>query len=282
MADEKFPELDAAALDTTRRAIHAYSRVAGAWARESRKKRKHWWHASLRPSIYGLTTGVIYGAADFEIELDLANSRVCVRTCASEVNERLAGQSSKQVAATIRHTLMSAGVDESLTPAKDLVTDEEFEGYSADQAGLMQQAIASVAAALEDFRAELREEKSPIQVWPHHFDLSMIWLPGTKIAGQDPADEEHSDKQMNFGFAFGDEGIPEPYLYVTAYPLPDELPKAPLPEGTTWRSDGFSGAVLFYRDLARMEDPHAYLLGLWKGLLEAGRKELCSQDEEQA
>ena len=42
-----------------------------------------------------------------------------------------------------------------------------------------------------------------------------------KIPGQDPADEESSDKQMNFGFTFGDEGIPEPYFYITAYPLPD-------------------------------------------------------------
>ena len=71
MSDEKFPALNPAALDATRRAIHAYARVAGTWAKSTRKKRKHWWHASLRPSLYGLTTGVIYGAKDFEIELDL-------------------------------------------------------------------------------------------------------------------------------------------------------------------------------------------------------------------
>ena len=29
---------------------------------------------------------------------------------------------------------------------------------------------------------------------------------------------------MNFGFTFGDENIPQPYFYVTAYPMPDGLP----------------------------------------------------------
>ncbi len=275
MADEKFPALDPAALDATRQALHAYSRVAGAWCKATRRKRKHWWHASLRPSLYGLTTGVIYGDTDFEIELDLASSRIHVRTCTSTHSERLTGQSGAQAAGVIRSALLAAGVDEGLAPGPEVASDDEYPGYSADQANLMHRALGSVAAALEDFRAGIREEKSPIQIWPHHFDLSMIWLPGPKIPGQDPADEEYSDKQMNFGFAFGDEGIPEPYFYITAYPFPDALPGAQLPEGTTWRTDGFNGAVLLYKDLTTTPDPAGYLLNLWNRLLTAGREHLC-------
>lgn len=278
MSDEKFPALDPAKIDTTRRAIHAYSRVAGAWAKALRKKRKHWWHASLRPSLYGLTTGVIYGGTDFEIELDLAASRLCVRTRRSTFTERLTGQSSVQVAATIRNALLAAGVDKELMPGDDIASDDAYAGYSADQANLMHRAISSVTAALEDFRAGIREEKSPIQVWPHHFDLSMIWLPGHKVPDQDPADEEYADKQMNFGFAFGDESIPEPYFYVTAYPLPDALTDVGLPEGTTWKSDGFSGAVLLYGDLEAMNNPAGYLQELWSTLLAAGQTHLASND----
>ena len=279
MADDKFPALDPAALDATRRAIHAYAKVAGAWAKATRKKRKHWWHASLRPSLYGMTTGVIYGDTDFEIELNLAESCLEVRTCTSIHRERLFGQSSAELAEKIRSALFAAGVDEKLAPGTDVESDFRFPDYSPGQANLMHRTIGSIASALEDFRAGIREEKSPIQIWPHHFDLSMIWLPGPKIAGQDPADEEHSDKQMNFGFAFGDEGIPEPYFYVTAYPLPDELPNVELPQGTTWRSEGFSGAVLLYDDLVKNSDPAGYLLDLWNRLMEAGRAQLCSHDD---
>ena len=279
MADEKFPAIDSRYIAATRQAVHAYARVAGAWSKALRKKRKHWWHASLRPSLYGLTTGVIYGKADFEIEIDLARSRMHVRTRSAQVSDRLAGQSSAEIAATVTTALLAAGFDRDELALIDRVGDSSvYPGYSADQANLMHRAFASITAVLEDFGAAIREEKSPIQVWPHHFDLSMIWLPGPKVPGQDPADEEYSDKQMNFGFAFGDETIPEPYFYVTAYPLPDDLPETPLPAGTNWHSEGFNGAVLLYRDLVAVQDPAGYLLELWSSLMEAAREHLCAED----
>lgn len=274
MADDKFPVLDAQAIAPTRDALQAYARVIGAWASACRRRRKHWWHASLRPSLYGMTTGVIYGAADFELELDLANSQLRIRTCTTTVNERLIGQPAVRLQTIIHNVLLSAGVDERFAPEDKVLGDNGFAGYSAEQANALHRAIGSVAAALEDFRAGIREEKSPIQVWPHHFDLSMIWLPGGKVPGHDPADEEHADKQMNFGFTFGDEGIPEPYLYVTAYPLPKAMSGTALPAGTTWHSEGFSGAVLFYKDLVTMRDPAGYLSELWNRLLDAGREHL--------
>ena len=104
----------------------------------------------------------------------------------------------------------------------------------------------------------------------------MLWLPGEKIAGQDPADEEYSDKQMNFGFVLGDAGISEPYFYVTAYPTPDGLGDVPLPAGAQWRTEGFTGAVLLYRDLLHQGDPHTGLLTLWQTLLAAGRERMLA------
>jgi hypothetical protein len=79
---------------------------------------------------------------------------------------------------------------------------------------------------------------------------------------------------MNFGFAFGDAGIPEPYFYITAYPLPDALPELVLPEGTIWQSEGFSGAVLPYRRLLEEPSPQDYLVNLWNSLLAAGRQHM--------
>ncbi len=134
--------------------------------------------------------------------------------------------------------------------------------------------LNSVSSTLSTFRAGIREETSPIQVWPHHFDLSMIWLPGDKIPGQDPDDEEYADKQMNFGFAFGDDFIPEAYFYVTAYPSPEALNHLEMPAGTEWCTEGFTGAVTRYRTLPETQSQHEYLLNLWKKLLTAGRERL--------
>lgn len=277
MTTTRFPELDTDVMRDARDALHAYARVLGGWLATIRTRRKHWWHTSLRPSLAGLTTGVVRAGVDFELELDFVASQLRVRTMEKAVTEDLTGQSAARIASWLDETLAAIGVDPSLAPGDEVRGDRQFVGYSPGYTSSLRDALASVAAALEDFRAGIREETSPIQVWPHHFDLSMVWLPGDKVPEQDPADEEHADKQMNFGFLFGDEGIDEPYFYVTAYPLPDALPKIELPAGTTWRSHGFNGAVLLYKDLLAMKDPAAYLQALWSTLLEAGQTHLATK-----
>ncbi len=276
MSNNRFPELQADAIGVTRDALHAYSRVLGDCLKGERTGRKHWWHASLRPSVTGLTTGVVRAETDFELALDFVASQARVRTPNRYVATDLRGQSELKLASWVDETLAGIGIESALAAGDGGRSGSEYGAYSPIQAQIMNHALASVAAALEEFRAGIREETSPIQVWPHHFDLSMIWLPGHKIPGQDPADEEYSDKQMNFGFAFGDAGIEEPYFYVTAYPLPDDLPRVELPQGTSWVSEGFSGAVLLYRDLVAMQKPASYLQELWSVLLAAGQKHLAN------
>ncbi len=277
----RFPKLDTAAIGPTRDTIHAYAEVLGNWAAGRRRRRKHWWHISLRPSIRGLTTDVIRSAPDFELELDLVNSRLDVHCELTTSSLKLCGQSPRQLAAFIDSALEVSGVEGCDVPADSEISDEPQPGYSPAVAGELHHAFASVAAALEELRAGIREETSPIQVWPHHFDLSMIWLPGTRVMNVDYADEESADKQMNFGFVLGDASIPEPYLYVTTYPQGDELLDVQLPDGTVWHTDGFTGAVLRYSNLVEMDDPQACLCALWGVLIEAGRKHLCDAETEE-
>ncbi|MDH3663187.1 MAG: DUF5996 family protein [Alphaproteobacteria bacterium] len=273
MVTKRFPDLNSSAIGSTRDALHAYARLLGAWLKNCRPKRKHWWHASLRPSLNGLTTGVFSAGSDFEIELDLRGGALNARTAiGDEISERLRGQSAAELAAKLREFFSENGVEEGVFPVEVDESPDGYPDYSNEQANQIALALGAVASAMRRFRAGIREETSPIQIWPHHFDLSMLWLPGYKVAGQDPRDEESADKQMNFGFTFGDEGIPEPYLYVTAYPEPAGLSKHRLPVGTEWRSEGFSGAVLPYRSLVEQQDPEAYLLELWSSLLSAGRE----------
>ena len=271
-----FPALHIDEIRPTRDALHAYSQVLGDVLKAQRRRRKHWWHASLRPSLAGLTTGIIYGEVDCEIELNLRESVLSIHASTGEQTEVLLdGRPSNDLASDLSNALRSVAA----TDVDDLSgTSESYANYSPVTARKLAQALGTVSGAMVDFRASIREETSPIQVWPHHFDLSMLWLPGTQLPGTDPVDEENADKQMNFGFVFGDDGIDEPYFYVTAYPLPDELPTVKLPAGTSWRSEGFSGAVLLYKDLVARDDPTDYLLDLWADLYAAGRIHLANGD----
>ena len=270
-----FPALDnSAAFLETRDAMHAYARVLGDCLKARRSKRKHWWHASLRPSLNGLTTGVVRATTDFEIELDFRRASLHARASnGNAVDAELEGQSAAEIAVALSEFMSANGVaDVELADADR--SDLAWPAFSRSHADSMGQVLRSVAAAMETFRAGVREETSPIQLWPHHFDLSMIWLPGEKIPGQDPMDEEYSDKQMNFGFAFGDDSIPEPYFYVTAYPIPDAMAAIRLPAGSEWKTDGFNGAVLTYRTLRDASDASDYLQDFWSRLLTTGQQHM--------
>jgi hypothetical protein len=281
MSEQLFPPLDDfAAATETRDVMHATARVLGDCLKACRSKRKHWWHASLRPSLNGLTTGIVRATTDFELELDFR----CAKLHARARNESgfdidLNDQSAAQIAELVGEFMSANGVgDAELEPfANADRAAVDWQGFSAPQSRLMGQVLCAVATAMETFRAGIREETSPIQLWPHHFDLSMIWLPGEKIPGQDPMNEEYSDKQMNFGFVFGDESIPEPYFYVTAYPTPDEMAAITLPVGAEWKTDGFSGAVLTYRSLLEASDPSRYLQDVWTRLLAAGQQHMLAK-----
>lgn len=269
----EFPSLDIATLSDTRDALHAYSKIPGAWIRTCRARRKHWWHISLRPSLDGLTTGVVYGeTVNFEIELNLRASSLSARTSNGRSQEiELHGQSAAEVDTVLRAFLFDAGIAAEAAP--DIDADSRgFAGYSPAEAQKLGRALAGVSAVLTELRAGVREETSPLGLWPHHFDLALLWLPGEKIPGQDPADEEYADVQMNFGFAFGDELVNEPYFYATAYPLPENFPATGLSAGAEWLRDGFSGMVWRYADLLETADPGAALLATWQALLNEGRQ----------
>ena len=277
MASNTYPAIDITSMADTKNALHAYARLMGDWLKRCRARRKHWWHASLRPSLNGLTTGVVYGAIDFEIDLNMRDSLLNVRTSTGQqLNEPLQGESVAQLQENIKDFLVSCGLGEQSIPGLPAdISDTEYADYSPAQAKQLADVLSSVAAAMTRLRADIREETSPIQLWPHHFDLSMLWLPGNKVPDQDPDNEEYADKQMNYGFTFGDEGIPEPYFYITAYPLPESLPTTALPAGTAWRTEGFNGAVLLYKTLIENnKDPENYLLKLWRSLFTAGQETL--------
>lgn len=279
MKARHFPALEPGRIAVTRDALHAWSRVVGDWLESCRPRRKHWWHISLRPTVRGLSTGIVHAGIDFELELDLRDGLLRGQVAGGgELRESLTGQSAAELAASVRGFLLGEGAAADLAPAapEGDVAIASAPDYCPAVAADIARAWTSIAGAMGRLRAGIAEETSPIQVWPHHFDLSMVWLPGAKIPGQDPNDEEHSDKQMNFGFTLGDAGIPAPYFYITAYPEPGAFASLPLPTGTRWQTAGFSGAVLLYQDLASQAQPEDYLLAFWRSLLAAGRKHLLA------
>ena len=190
-AHDGFPALNASALVDTRDACHAYANVLGDWMASCRLRRKHWWQLSLRPSLRGVTTGMVHaGGVHFELELDLATNHVRGEIAGGEsFSQPLGLQTAGELADDVETYLLDGGVDRRFVPdaakpeGHDAPTGDVKPGYDPAIAGDFSAAWREVSHAFDIFRAGIPEETSPLMVWPGHFDLAMMWLAGEKIPG---------------------------------------------------------------------------------------------------
>lgn len=258
-----FPPL---ALDTwqpTYDTLHHYTLALSALRRTLTPPQKHWSHISLRVNTTGLTTTSIpYDSDSFEVALDLVTHRVIVQTSrGARWETALRGQPLSEFWRQVNDGLSAVNIRiNALKPAYA----DTAPVYDPAQVETYWRALSQVDMLLKRFQAELCGETSHVQFWAHHFDLAMLWFTGRKVPGQDPTNEELSDEQMNFGFCVGDAGLPEPYFYVTAYPLPNGFVGSPLPAGAYWHTQEWSGAVLLYKHLVMSSEPDTLLLEFWR------------------
>lgn len=270
MTNARFPDLTGTEWYPTRDSMKQYARVVGKVRRALASPEKQWWHAALRMAAAGATTGAIPGrGGSVELLLDFASYALVITTSSGQrIDQALHGQS---VARFFRQTMSAlADLDIEVVVDPDQFTDESALVYDREHVARLWQAFSLANLTLANFKGSLREETGPILLWPHNFDLAFLWFSGRKVPGQDPADPEHADEQMNFGFEPGDAGIPEPYFYATAYPTPGGFAGSPLPAGATWQTEGWTGAVLRYADLLKRDDPAGHLLAFLIAAHQAG------------
>jgi hypothetical protein len=270
MSQNKFPPLIPAGLNPTHNTIRGYAQVLGKIRRALTPRQKHWWHVSLRLTATGLTTTPIpAGDFTFEMRLDFTTHQLVIKTSrGDEYRQPLRGQSVAVFCEDTLAALARFGIAPEID--RSLFTDTTPGTYNPTVAAQYWQALSQMDIVFKQFKGELRQETGPVQLWPHHMDLALLWFSGRLVPDQDPDDEEYSDEQMNFGFSPGDEGIPEPYFYITAYPTPDGFADTPLPEDAYWHTTGFTGAILKYTSLVDADAPAEKLLTYLRTVQQAG------------
>jgi len=249
VTESSFPELDLEDWRPTRDTLQGYCKVLGAIRRAASPRQRHWSHITLHTAADGLTTTPIHAAeSSFELRLNLTRHQLEIVVSSGEHHDLpLEGQSITKFCSETLAVL--EGLD--LLPEVDAsaFADEAAGEWDRQSIDRFWRAWVQIDAVFKTFKGERRHETSPVQLFPHHFDLALSWYSGRLIPEQDPADEEWSDEQMTFGFTTGDTGIAEPYFYVTAYPQPEGFVGSDLPGEAYWHEEGFSGAVLLYSHL---------------------------------
>ena len=272
VSTQMFPELELSNLLDGRDAMHGYSRLLGKIRGALTPKQKHWWNISLRTSAVGLITtpiAVFDRNKSVELELNCVHHKISIRSSKGEEHHiALEGQSLYQLYDNVTASLASIDVYPELD--KSLFSNKESFKYDRKSIEALWQVLSQVDLIFKEFKGGLRQETSPVQLWPHHFDLAFLWFSGRLVPDQDPNNEEYADEQMNFGFSTGDDSIPEPYFYITAYPLPKSLPEVQLPSGAYWEAQVFNAAILKYKELIKSNDPKDTLINFLKAVHDVG------------
>ncbi|MFN8459290.1 MAG: DUF5996 family protein [Anaerolineae bacterium] len=269
-----FPALPLSAWQPTRDTLQGYSKVLGKIRRALTPPQKHWWHVSLRVAPHGLTTTAIpvpeSDGATFEINLDLLQAlQVRIVTSLDQSwTQPLTGQPLNQFCDSVLAVLAEMGIEVEID--RTLFAADTPGVIDPEAVKIFWQAFSSTHTVMQQFKAGLPGETGPVQLWPHHFDLAMLWFSGRTVPGVDPANEEYADEQMNFGFSTGDEGMPEPYFYATAYPWPKQMVAAPLPAGAEWYTASWKGGLLRYELLVKAGQPAENLLAYLRAVHQAG------------
>jgi hypothetical protein len=202
----------------------------------------HGWQYGLEVNMRGPTTQS-FMIKDREVRgsIDLVRHKMRL----DGVNWRLEEYDGPELYKNVRLWLQSQGIESELAEPKFGGVGKE---YDPEQAGKYTEALWWLDRQFRIIKAGLKGGlTSPILLYPHHFDLSLVWFPN------------NDDKQFSLGWSTGDETIAEPYLYITAYAGPEDFTARKLPSEAFWQKDGFSGAILPYEALVKSTEPEELL-----------------------
>ena len=234
----------------TREALHTYSRILGEIRRLLSKPHPLWWHVSLQVVSEGLSTGPLaLGSGSAEISLNLESHEAVIHAANSQ-EERIplgADLSGAELAEYCIAALKPGGEIEGLAGAD--FDDPSPRQSDPEAARRFHTALRGVQTAFVEAQARICGDCSPIQIWPHHFDLSFEWLATHAPTSDTDASSEEGRCQIGFGFSPGDNGHEEPYFYANPWPFDLTLTELPLPGSARWHVEGWKGSLLTYAEV---------------------------------
>ncbi|WP_374689540.1 DUF5996 family protein [Promineifilum sp.] len=250
-----FPTLNG--FGPTRKTLQRYARALSAVARAHGVAHPHWWHISLRVTPDGLQGdnvplpggGVLAGRLDL-LRHELLLLASDGRRWSAPLTEGLSGTA-------MGERVLAAAADAGLRGAveRDRFESDDPGVYDREAAGRFFTALVGASLILKRHRARLEGKTSPVQFWPHGFDLAME-LYGTKmVRHEENGQTKELPAQLNLGFYPGEDDDSS-YFYSNPWPFDArQLLDRPLPEGAGWHTEGWQGTMLPYA--AVRDDPRA-------------------------
>jgi hypothetical protein len=251
-ATDFLPEL-ADDWEPTRATLHAYAHGVSALARTHAPAHPTWWHASLKMAPGALVTEPIPlpGGGQLKGRMDLERHIIVLETQNGESFEfdMTQGATGTEMADQLIEVATGLGLGGGYDRSK--FTSDEPRTYDKTHAVTFAEVLANVALVFDSHRDSLGASVSPLQMWPHGFDLSFEWF-GTKMESHtENGQQEDLPAQLNLGFYPAGDA----YFYSNPWPFDESLVSHALPHGGRWNTEGWQGSMLPYSSLAG--DPDA-------------------------
>jgi hypothetical protein len=239
--------------ESTRATLHAYAGAVGAIPRAFGIAHPKWWHVSLKVRPTGLVTDPVPlpAGGSVQLRLDLIAHTVVIESsdgARSEVAMN-AGLTSTELGDAVLASVAELGLTGTVDRSKFESDDPRL--YDEATATLVFAVLTDVATVFERHRASIDGPTSPVQLWPHNFDLALDWF-GTRTETYEEAGEVTVyPSQLNLGFYAGG----ETYFYSNPWPFErDDLMGSELPHRARWHTEGWEGTLLPYAELVGEED----------------------------
>ncbi|WP_271401819.1 DUF5996 family protein [Salinicoccus roseus] len=247
--------------------LQLISQIVGKLKLEYAYQEPQWAHVILDITPRGFTTGILGQGEDvFDIEVDLVNSRIVIRTMSGDERVTLAdGKAIRTYYEEIMAAAQQLGLELSIhTKPQEMATTIPFEEdashhhYDADVALEILKWFQFARDTEKAFLAPLRIRKVHPGLFWGTFDVSCIVIydqsepfpDDTKVIERAAFDEH----MIEFGFWLGDDTDRSPTFFVLPYPFVEGTPleiDATFPEGSPF-DDGLA-EYLYEMDDGRSE-----------------------------
>ena len=277
------PALPLAEWRDTHDTLHMWMQMVGKTRMAFAPAENHWWHVTLPLTARGLTTTPIpYGLGSFEIELDLVDHRLLVRT--SDGASRHLTLRSQTVADFYREYLRVLGelgiqvtmwpvpveVEEPIPFADDRVHSTYDEAHARRFFEMLMQADR----VTKRFRGRFLGKSSPVHFFWGAFDLALTRFSGRRAP--EPAQpqsrmmrEAMSHEEISVGFWPGSGSVAEPAFYAYARPEPADLAHAAIRPVAAYYSRELADFILPYAAVQAAPRPDDTVLDFYQSVYSA-------------
>ncbi len=282
-----WPALPLDAWQETRDTLHMWTQIVGKVRLALAPKTNHWWNVTLYVSARGLTTSVIpYGERVFEIEFDLLEHQLIIRTCdpATKIIP-LAPRSVADFYQEFMSALKALNIDVKIwhmpVEVMDPIPfdqDRVHAAYDREYARRFWRLLVSVDEVFKVFRSRFVGKSSPVHFFWGSFDLAVTRFSGRPAPPRKDPDpilrkimqEAYSHEVISAGWWPGGGEIKDAAFYCYAAPEPQGFAQQKVLSAAAFYKESMGEFVLMNEEVRRSGSPTQTVLDFLESTYEAG------------